>query len=99
MKSLRVFAEVWAVDFEFTAPAGERPTPLCVVARELRSGRLVRLWLADGARPGLPTQPARNLCSWPTMLRPNWVVTWRWSGRRQPEFSTCMPNSAASRPV
>jgi hypothetical protein len=47
------FRWVWAVDFEFTAPAGERPTPLCVVARELRSGRLERLWLADGA-PAAP---------------------------------------------
>src|SRR5262249_22278245 len=26
-----------------------RPIPLCCVARELRSGRLERLWLADGA--------------------------------------------------
>jgi hypothetical protein len=44
---------VWAVDFEFTARAGERPIPLCCVAREVRSGRLSRLWLADGA----PTEP------------------------------------------
>ena len=46
------FREVWAVDFEFTAPPGERPKPLCVVARELRSGRVVRQWL-DGV-PGPP---------------------------------------------
>ena len=38
------FREVWAVDFEFSAPDGERPTPHCVVARELGSGRLVRLF-------------------------------------------------------
>ena len=36
---------VWAADFEFAAPPGGRPVPLCLVARELRSGRLVRLWL------------------------------------------------------
>jgi hypothetical protein len=47
------FREVWLVDFEFTAPPGELPAPLCCVARELRGGRLVRLWLADGA-PALP---------------------------------------------
>jgi hypothetical protein len=41
------------VDFEFTARTGERPHPLCVVARELRSGELVRCWLADGA-PAAP---------------------------------------------
>jgi hypothetical protein len=37
------------VDFEFTAHPGERPIPLCCVAREVLSGRLFRLWLADGA--------------------------------------------------
>ena len=36
--------QVWAVDFEFTSPPGERPTPICMVARELRSGRTIRLW-------------------------------------------------------
>jgi hypothetical protein len=44
---------VFAVDFEFTAPPGERPAPLCCVAREVRTGELVRLWLADGA-PDFP---------------------------------------------
>jgi hypothetical protein len=53
MLKLLPFREVWCCDFEFTAPPGERPTPLCCVAREVRSGRLVRLWLTDGA----PTDP------------------------------------------
>jgi hypothetical protein len=47
------FRAVWAVDFEFAAPPGERPTPLCVVARELRSGALARHWLTGGA-PAFP---------------------------------------------
>lgn len=53
------YREVWCVDFEFTAPDGERPRPLCLVARELRSGRLVRQWLTDrpGPRPPYPTGP------------------------------------------
>lgn len=38
------YREVWCVDFEFFAPEGERPQPVCLVARELRSARLVRLW-------------------------------------------------------
>ena len=38
------FREVWAVDFEFMAPPGERPTPVCLVARELKSGKTIRLW-------------------------------------------------------
>jgi hypothetical protein len=41
---LAQFGEVWAVDFEFTAPPGERPAPICMVARELHSGRTIRLW-------------------------------------------------------
>jgi hypothetical protein len=41
--SLVPFREVWLADFEFNAPAGERPTPICMVARELRSGRTLRL--------------------------------------------------------
>jgi hypothetical protein len=36
--------EVWAVDFEFTAPPGERPDPVCLVAHELKSGKVIRLW-------------------------------------------------------
>lgn len=45
------FLEVWLVDFEFSCPPGERPTPLCLVAREFRSGQLLRVWLEDSARP------------------------------------------------
>ncbi|MBM4071007.1 MAG: DNA polymerase I [Planctomycetes bacterium] len=41
---LTPFKEIWLTDFEFTQPAGERPTPVCMVAREYRTGRLVRLW-------------------------------------------------------
>jgi hypothetical protein len=41
---LTKFGEVWAVDFEFTAPPGERPAPICMVGRELHSGRTTRLW-------------------------------------------------------
>jgi hypothetical protein len=48
------YRQVWLADFEFMAPPGERPMPLCLVARELRSGRLVRTWLADGAPAGPP---------------------------------------------
>jgi hypothetical protein len=38
------YREVWLADFEFSAPPGERPDPVCLVARELRTGRVVRLW-------------------------------------------------------
>jgi DNA polymerase-1 len=46
------FREIWAVDTEFyPGPGkanggrdGDAPTPLCLVAHEMRSGRTVRLW-------------------------------------------------------
>ncbi|MEO0531930.1 MAG: DNA polymerase, partial [Planctomycetota bacterium] len=38
------FKEVWFVDFEFRADTGETPEPICMVARELRSGRTLRVW-------------------------------------------------------
>jgi DNA polymerase I len=38
------YPEVWLVDFEFEAGTGERPVPVCLCARELRSGRELRLW-------------------------------------------------------
>jgi len=52
------FREVWAADFEFVAPAGERPEVVCLVARELKSGRVIRLWRDQfGAAPPYPTDP------------------------------------------
>ena len=52
------FREVWLVDFEFSAPSGERPVVVCLVAKELHSGRLIRLWedeIAQLDRPPYPT--------------------------------------------
>ena len=47
------FNEIWAVDFEFNAEPGNRPNPVCMVARELRSGRRLRIW-ADELGPQPP---------------------------------------------
>ncbi len=41
------FREIWLGDFEFRQQAGERPWPVCLVARELRRGREIRLWRDD----------------------------------------------------
>jgi DNA polymerase I len=38
------YREIWVVDFEFIANDGDRPIPVCMVAKELRSGRTIRLW-------------------------------------------------------
>src|SRR3954447_15337957 len=57
---LDAYREVWLADYEFLAPPGERPTPVCLVARELRSGRTLRLWqdeLRGRRAPPYPTGP------------------------------------------
>ena len=38
------FRLAWLVDFEFRADPGEQPWPVCMVARELSSGREIRYW-------------------------------------------------------
>jgi DNA polymerase family A len=49
------YREIWAVDFEFLAGAGERPVPVCLCAHELHSGREVRLWHDElGSLPPYP---------------------------------------------
>lgn len=47
--SLSDFREVWAVDAEYKADDGERPDVHCLVAKELKSGRLIHCW-ADELR-------------------------------------------------
>src|SRR5271165_4893207 len=54
---LDAYREVWLVDFEFSAPPGERPTPICLVAREFRSGRTLRLWQDDLRGRRVPPYP------------------------------------------
>jgi hypothetical protein len=52
------FNSIWAADFEFDAPAGERQSVACLVALELRSGRLIRLWQNEiGTAPPYPIGP------------------------------------------
>jgi DNA polymerase-1 len=49
VNTLDAFEEIWACDTEYSAPTGHRPTPICLVARELRTGRTVRLWADEMA--------------------------------------------------
>ena len=44
MKGLDAFAEIWAVDFEYDSGDGDRPDCVCMVAKELRTKRVVRVW-------------------------------------------------------
>jgi hypothetical protein len=46
------YREIWLVDFEFElgsagVGSGERPDPICLCARKLRSGREIRLWRGE----------------------------------------------------
>jgi DNA polymerase family A len=55
---INAFREVVVVDFEFTATAGNRPLPVCLVAHELRSGRRFRTWQGQfGRTPPYATGP------------------------------------------
>lgn len=49
MKALTLLgiSTVWLLDFEFCAQRGERPNPICLVAREFLTGQLRRVWLYD----------------------------------------------------
>ena len=38
------FRRIWCIDFEFISPEGESPQPVCLVAKEVGTGRLIRLW-------------------------------------------------------
>ena len=53
---LRHYEEVVLFDTEFGCPDGGRAEPLCLVYRELGSGRLGRVWL-DVAAPAVPPCP------------------------------------------
>jgi len=47
MKFLSKFKEVWAVDFEFNQVDGDNPEPICLVAHEYKSGKIIRKWLYE----------------------------------------------------
>ncbi len=49
--ALSAFKAVWVIDFEFVADAGENPSPVCLVAHELKSKAQLRLWRDELERP------------------------------------------------
>jgi DNA polymerase I len=49
------FRELWAIDFEFGGGPGDRQVPRCLVGRELRSHRYIRVWEGEfGPYPSYP---------------------------------------------
>ena len=55
MADIEHFRQIWSVDFEYRQEAGGLPSPACLVAREMRSGRVIRLF-GDELR-ALPEAP------------------------------------------
>jgi DNA polymerase I len=47
MIDLSVYRETWLVDFEFSTTPGEHPDVRCMVARELKTDRTLRIWEDD----------------------------------------------------
>ena len=47
IKLRRIFDAVWLIDFEFSAPTGERPRVVCLVGREYFSKKLIRIFDPD----------------------------------------------------
>jgi len=55
------FEQIWFADFEFCAPDGERPMPICLVAHEMRRGETIRLWGDEMRGSPMPPYPiAKN---------------------------------------
>ena len=48
------YREIWLCDFEYFGADGDIPTPVCVVAREARSGRTLRIWRNELVRLTAP---------------------------------------------
>ena len=89
------YREIWAVDFEFGGGDGNVPVPRCLVARELRSGRIVRVWedeLLHMRQPPYPTDAGVLFVAYYASaevgchLAHGWPVPVR--------ISTCSPNGA-----
>ena len=62
------FGEIWLVDFEFSQPAGKHPTPVCMVAHELVSGRTIKFFEDElrrcGGQPPYPVLPCSLFVSY-----------------------------------
>ena len=41
------FNKIWFVDFEFKVTPGEKQVPVCMVAQEYRSGKMIKIWFEN----------------------------------------------------
>ena len=44
LRAVVPFRRIWCIDFEFQAGGGARPRPVCMVAREVVTNQVIRLW-------------------------------------------------------
>ena len=82
--------------FEEAARAGERPRPVCMVAKELRSGQEWRLLARRNLDRRRHSRPGRTRCSLPTTPAPSSDASALSAGQCRPTSSTCSPNFATA---
>lgn len=86
--NLSCFSAIVAADFEFEFGGrnGNLPRPVCMVAKELRTGEIWRLWRDEfGSEPPFPSAPTRYLLV--SRPPPNSAVSWPWAGLCRRGFS------------
>jgi len=49
-----VYEDVITLDFEFVVEDRERPRPICLVAKSLKTGAETKLWIVEGVQCPLP---------------------------------------------
>jgi DNA polymerase-1 len=59
LAKLAAYREIWAIDFEYGSKDGELVEPRCLCAKELNSGREIRLWLEVGMKS--PFEPGDDI--------------------------------------
>jgi DNA polymerase I len=47
LRAIIPFCYVWCIDYEYRTPDGEPPVPICLVAKEVFSGQVRRMWRDD----------------------------------------------------
>jgi DNA polymerase I len=76
------YRDVWLVDFEYGSGVGERPRPLCMVAREVRTGTTLRLW-RDGLQKlrsaPFPTNGTTIMCAYYAVAEVSCFLELGWS--------------------
>jgi hypothetical protein len=100
---LGAFRHIVVADFEFefgghasfedASRSGERPRPVCLVAKELRSGQVWRIWRGEfQSRPPFPIGSDALFIAFYAGAELD--ASAHWTGRSRSTFSTYSPNSA-----